>query len=133
VQTLRVERPAGSLAAETNQNDDRLTRIDELLRLDTQLVPVLFGQRGGVQVIGGSETPGITTFTPRLIMRPPMNVAPIFTLIGPTFGGTNVSSGDAAAGVVSARAPTTGAARPNRLTTAAAADNFRASIRYLLW
>jgi hypothetical protein len=77
-------------------------------------------------MIGGNETPGMNTYTPGLITFPPMIVAPILTVIGPTFGGTNVSTGDPeAGGDVSASALLTGAVAPTTPTTAAAAHNFR--------
>jgi hypothetical protein len=89
---------------------------------------------GSVQLIGGSDAPGITTYTPGLITFPPMIVGPMFTVIGPTAGGTNVSTaeptpggteagGTEAAGVVSASALLTGTAAPITATTAAAAHN----------
>jgi hypothetical protein len=93
------------------------------------------GQKGSVQAIGGSEVPGVTTFKPGLICCPPMIVGPRVTLSGPTLGGTNKNRGDAATdgddavGVVSARAPATGAASANGMRTAAAADNLRIRIR----
>jgi hypothetical protein len=63
-----------------------------------------------------------------------MIVGPMATVIGPSFGGTNVSSGSAveaggaAAGVESACAAPAAAARPTRLRTVAATGNFRLSI-----
>lgn len=86
-------------------------------------------------MIGGTEMPVVETFTPGLITLPPMIVAPRLTLSGPTEGGTNVSSGEPAAGaateVASALATPTGAARQNALRAAAATDNFRLSILYI--
>jgi hypothetical protein len=87
---------------------------------------------GSVQVIGGNEMPGRETFTPELIVFPPMIVGPMLTEMGPTLGGTNVSNPDPGAcamegGLVAALAPLTGAAMPNRPRAAAAADNLRMS------
>jgi hypothetical protein len=65
-----------------------------------------------------------------------MIVLPMFTVSGPTLGGTNVSSGGAsaggtdAAGVVAALAPATGAAIPKRPSAAVAADSFRMSMSF---
>jgi hypothetical protein len=80
----------------------------------------------GVQLMGASELPGTVTFTPGLIVFPPMIVAPMLTASGPTAGGTNVSNPDGACvigGAVAALAPLRGAARLNRLRAAAAAAN----------
>src|SRR5258708_1684926 len=94
------------------------------------------GQEGGVPAIGGSEIPGRDTFRPGSVTFPPMIVGPMATLIGPTFGGTDERSAKAGAGcadvagVVSAPGPPTGGARPTRPRTAAAAGNFRISIRF---
>lgn len=88
-------------------------------------------------MIGGTEIPDVETFTPGLITLPPMIVAPRLTLSGPTEGGTNVSSGDPAAGggaeVISALATPTGAARQNTVRAAAAPDNFLLSILWFLF
>jgi hypothetical protein len=99
------------------------------------LTELAWAQKGGVQVITGSDVPGVETLTPGLICWPSMIVGPRFTLSGPTRGGTNVISGDAAidradtVAVVSACAPATGAARANGMRTAAAADRLRIRIR----
>jgi hypothetical protein len=71
---------------------------------------------GSVQVIGGNEMPGRETFTPELIIFPPMIVGPMLTEMGPTLGGTNVSNPDPGAcamegGLVAALAPLTGERR----------------------
>jgi len=82
----------------------------------------------GVHVIGGSENPGRRMYRPGLMTFPLMIVGPMYTLIGPTFGGTNVSSGDGGAdvaGAVAATAPATGTARPSTLIDAAATDSVR--------
>jgi hypothetical protein len=92
---------------------------------------------GGVQVMGGSEVPGVETLTPGLICFPPMNVAPMMTCSGPTFGGMKVKTGDAvdedaeAGGVVAALAPATGAARTSGARAAAIAASFRVRITSL--
>jgi hypothetical protein len=84
--------------------------------------------------MGGSVIPGIRMDTPGLMTFPLMITAPMYTLSGPTFGGTNVSSGDAAgggtdvAGAVAATAPVTGPARPSTLIDAAAADIVRSGV-----
>jgi hypothetical protein len=96
---------------------------------------VASGQKTGVHAIVGSETPGVETFTPGPTSLPPMNVGAMLTLIGPTFGGTNVRRGGAAAGVAgavavaSARAPATGPASASGMRTAVAADNHGIRIR----
>ena len=62
----------------------------------------------------GSVVPVVQTCKPAFITLPPMIVGPMIAQIDPTFGGTNVSSGDGgvwepdAAGVVAALAPATG-------------------------
>src|SRR5258705_2150923 len=93
-----------------------IRRGGELIMIGGLTRGLACGQKGSVQAIGGSEIPGETTFTPGLICCPSMIVGPRFTLSGPTLGGTNsnrvgaAAGADDAVGVVSARAPATGAA-----------------------
>jgi hypothetical protein len=84
----------------------------------------------------GSEVPGVETLTPGLIIFPPMNVAPMMTCSGPTFGGMKVKTGDAvddaeAGGVVAALALATGAARTSGARAAVIAASFRVRITSL--
>jgi hypothetical protein len=86
-------------------------------------------------VSGGSNTPDVHTWTPGLMIRPPMMIGPIVTQMGPTLGGTKVSSVDCgggdweAAGAVIALALATGVERPTTAVVAAAVSKLRIRIR----
>ena len=85
-------------------------------------------------MIGASDTPDVHTWTPGLMIRPPMMIGPIVTQIGPTLGGTNVSSVDCGrggwevAGAVIALALATGVAKVSTAVVAAAVNRLRIGI-----
>jgi hypothetical protein len=85
-------------------------------------------------VSGGRNTPDVHTWTPGLMICPPMMIGPIVTQMGPTLGGTNVSSVDCggggweAAGAVFALALATEVAKASTAVVAAAVNRLRIRI-----
>ena len=75
--------------------------------------------------MGGRDAPEEQTWRVELITWPPMMIGPMVTHMGPTLGGTNVSSGGAGAGepagIVAALALAIGAEIASAAMTAAAA------------